>query len=82
MVNEHFLFNTINNCEFENGKVNFVRLFVFAEDKGKAKKIAKEYLESGKSGFAVKQVVGQDWRPSNSFICEEGTVMCSENAFK
>lgn len=45
-IKEYFLFNTINNCLWEDGKTSIVRKYVYAEDKFKAFQIVKKWLES------------------------------------
>lgn len=69
-IKEYFLFNTINNCLWEDGSTSIVRKYVYAEDEFKAFQIAKKWLES-KVVFNVVKVVGQDLDNSKSFLTED-----------
>lgn len=68
-IKEYFLFNTINNCLWEDGKTSIVRKYVYAENQYKAFEIARKWLES-KVALNVVKVVGQDLDNSNTFLSE------------
>lgn len=77
MIKYCFLFNVASKVIFQNGDYAIIPLLVYARSEEKAKILAREYLESGKNGFLIKEVVGQYLRESSRFLWDGETKIVS-----
>lgn len=70
MVVEHFLFTVISKVVYKSGERDRIKTRVLASNEFSAMLMAREYLESGKSGYKVKEVIGQYLDVSSSFLAD------------
>lgn len=77
MIKYCFLFNVASKVIFQSGDYDVIPLLVYAGSEEMAKMLAKEYLESGKSGFLIKEVVGQYLGVSSHFLWDGETKIVS-----
>lgn len=77
MIIECFLYKVNSKVVFQNGEEGYIPSFVYAKSEAKAHAMAKEWLESGKSGWKVKEVLFQHSLMSSRFLAEYGSSLIS-----
>lgn len=77
MICEYFLFDVVSKVQFQSGTIEEIPTFVHAKNEHEAKKIAYDYLMSGKSGYKVFSVLFQYLSISDRFLADSKNI--SEN---
>lgn len=70
MVVECFLYSLNMKCVFKNGDEGLIPVNVYASSECEAVTMATQYLESGKSLWKVKEVVGYHFLESKTFLAK------------
>lgn len=71
MIIKCFLFTVMSKVVFTDDSCEIIPMHVYAKSEGQAMLITKNHLESGKSGFKVKEVVGQRLGVSSCFLIDD-----------
>lgn len=79
MVIECFLYSIDMKCILENGNLFTIPVLVYAQSRNQAVHIVKSFLESGKSGWKVKEVTGFRFKLSNSFLTLDDARLSDRN---
>ena len=70
MIIKCFLYTVVSKIVYKNDARDTISIQVYAKSESAAMRIAKDYLESGKSGFKIKEVVCQYLSMSSCFLMD------------
>lgn len=83
MVIEVHLFSVMTRVVFKNGSSELIPFQVYARSDYLAKKTVRDYLESGKSGYQVKEIQEQHVVGSSNFLWDkEEKIVSSDKMYK
>lgn len=83
MIIEVHLFKVNTKVIFKDGSSEHIPYMVYARSDYMAMKMVRDYLESGKSGYQVKEIHEQHVVGGSSFLWDkEETIVSYDNLYK
>lgn len=71
MIINCFLYTVVSKVIFKDGSRDAIPIQVYTKSEFTAMLMARDYLESGKSGFKIKEVTGQYLSQSSNFLMDD-----------